>query len=78
MVNKLKKKDLPAIIGCLICNISLRKKKSSSLADKLTRFFYRKLQLAIITKCIEYNVSVILIKVIKTLAPRHGSWAPIQ
>jgi putative transposase len=34
-------------------------KKSSSLADKLSRFAYRKLQLAIVTKAIEYNVPVV-------------------
>ena len=33
-------------------------KKSSSLADKLSRFAYRRLQLAIITKAIEYNVPI--------------------
>ncbi len=32
--------------------------KSSSLADRLSRFAYHKLQLAIITKAIEYNVPV--------------------
>ncbi len=36
-------------------------RKSSSLADKLSRFAYRKLQLAIITKAIEYNVPVIFV-----------------
>ena len=36
-------------------------KKSSSLADKLSRFAYRKLQQAILTKVIEYNVPVIFI-----------------
>ncbi|MEL9908025.1 MAG: zinc ribbon domain-containing protein [Desulfurococcus sp.] len=35
--------------------------KSSSLADKLSRFAYRKLQLAIITKALEYNVPIIFI-----------------
>jgi len=35
--------------------------KSSSLADKLSRFAYRKLQLAIITKAIEYSVPVIFV-----------------
>ena len=33
-------------------------KKSSSLADKLSRFAYRRLQLAIITKAMEYNVPI--------------------
>jgi len=36
-------------------------RKSSSLADKLSRFAYRKLQLAIITKAIENNVLIIFI-----------------
>ncbi len=36
-------------------------RKSSSLADKLSRFAYRKLQLAILTKCIMYNVPVLFI-----------------
>ncbi len=36
-------------------------KKSSSLADKLSRFAYRKLQLAIITKAIEYNVPIVFV-----------------
>jgi putative transposase len=36
-------------------------RKSSSLADKLSRFAYRKLQQAILTKVIEYNVPVIFI-----------------
>ena len=36
-------------------------KKSSSLADKLSRFAYRRLQQAILTKVIEYNVPVIFI-----------------
>jgi len=36
-------------------------RKSSSLADKLSRFAYRKLQQAILTKAIEYNVPVIFI-----------------
>ncbi len=33
--------------------------KSFSLADKLSRFAYRKLQLAILTKAVEYNVPII-------------------
>ncbi len=36
-------------------------RKSSSLADKLSRFAYRKLQLAIITKAIEYGVLIIFV-----------------
>ena len=36
-------------------------RKSSSLADKLSRFAYRKLQLAITTKAIEYNVPIIFV-----------------
>ena len=35
--------------------------KSSSLADKLSRFAYRKLQVAIIAKAVEYNVPLILV-----------------
>ncbi len=35
--------------------------KSSSLADKLSRFAYHKLQQAIITKAIEYNVPIIFV-----------------
>ncbi|RLG81796.1 MAG: transposase [Thermoprotei archaeon] len=35
--------------------------KSSSLADKLSRFAYRKLQLAIMTKAIEYNVPIVFV-----------------
>lgn len=36
-------------------------RKSSSLADKLSRFAYRKLQQTIITKAVEYNVPVIYV-----------------
>ena len=35
--------------------------KSSSLADKLSRFAYRKLQHAVVTKAIEYNVPIIFV-----------------
>ena len=46
--------------------------KSSSLADKLSRFAYRKLQLAIVTKAIEYNVSLFFVnpKGTSTICPR--------
>ena len=36
-------------------------RRSSNLADKLSRFAYRKLQLAIMTKAIEYNVPIIFV-----------------
>jgi len=50
-------------------------RKSSSLADKLSRFSYRKLQLAIITKAIEYNVPIMFINPqnTSTACPRCGS-----
>ncbi|MCD6195413.1 MAG: transposase [Staphylothermus sp.] len=50
-------------------------RKSSILADKLSRFAYRKLQLAIITKAIEYNVPVILVNPMgtSTTCPRCRS-----
>ncbi len=50
-------------------------KKSSSLADKLSRFAYRKLQQAIITKAIEYNVLVVFVdpKNTSTICPRCGA-----
>lgn len=50
-------------------------RKSSSLADKLSRFAYRKLQLAIITKAIEYNVPIIFVspKGTSTTCPRCGA-----
>ena len=35
--------------------------KSKTLADKLSRFAYRKLQVAIITKAVEYNVPLMLV-----------------
>jgi len=35
--------------------------KSSSLADKLSRFAYRRLQHAVVTKAIEYNVPIIFV-----------------
>jgi len=44
-------------------------RKSSNLADKLSRFAYRKLQLAIITKAIEYNVPIVFMN------PRNTSTA---
>ncbi len=49
-------------------------RKSSSLADKLSRFAYRKLQLAIITKAVEYNVPIILVNPRNTsiTCPRCG------
>jgi putative transposase len=49
-------------------------KKSSSLADKLSRLAYRKLQLAIITKAIEHNVPVIFVNPRNTssVCPRCG------
>jgi len=49
-------------------------RKSSSLVDKLSRFAYRKLQLAIMTKAIEYNVPIIFInpKDTSTTCPRCG------
>jgi len=37
-------------------------RKSSILADKLSRFAYRKLQLAITTKTLEYNVPIIFVE----------------
>ncbi len=50
-------------------------RKSSSLADKLSRFAYRKLQQAIITKAVEYNVLVLFIdpKNTSTVCPRCGA-----
>ena len=36
-------------------------RKSSSLADRLSRFAYRKLQQAIITKAVEYNVPILFV-----------------
>ncbi|MCE4621534.1 MAG: RNA-guided endonuclease TnpB family protein [Desulfurococcales archaeon] len=36
-------------------------RKSSNTADKLSRFAYRKLQLAIMTKAVEYNVPIIFV-----------------
>ncbi len=50
-------------------------KKSSSLADKLSRFAYRKLQLAIITKAVEYNVPIIFVnpRNTSTTCPRCGA-----
>ena len=49
--------------------------KSSSLADKLSRFAYRKLQLAIITKAIEYNVPIMFVdpKNTSSMCPRCGA-----
>jgi putative transposase len=49
-------------------------RKSSSLADRLSRFAYRKLQLAIITKAIEYNVPIIFVNPRNTssICPRCG------
>ena len=35
--------------------------KSKTLADKLSRFAYRKLQSAIMTKAIEHNVPIVLV-----------------
>ena len=50
-------------------------RKSSSLADKLSRFAYRKLELAIISKAREYNVPIIFIdpRNTSTMCPRCGS-----
>jgi len=50
-------------------------RKSSSLADRLSRFAYRKLQLAIISKAIEYNVPMIFVNPwsTSTTCPRCGS-----
>ncbi len=49
-------------------------RKSSSLADKLSRFAYHKLQQAIMTKAIEYNVPVVFIDPRDTsiVCPRCG------
>jgi len=49
--------------------------KSSRLASKLSRFAYRKLQLAIMTKAVEYSVPIIFInpKSTSTMCPRCGS-----
>ena len=49
--------------------------KSSSLADKLSRFAYRKLQQVIMTKAVEYNVPVIFVnpKDTSTICPRCGA-----
>ncbi len=49
-------------------------RKSSSLADKLSRFAYRKLQHAIITKAIEYNVPIVFVNPRNTSStcPRCG------
>ncbi len=50
-------------------------KKSSGLADKLSRFAYHKLQQAIMTKAIEYNVPIIFIdpKNTSIMCPRCGA-----
>ncbi len=47
-------------------------RKSSSLADKLSRFAYHKLQQAILTKAVEYNVPIVFIdpKNTSTMCPR--------
>jgi len=49
--------------------------KSSSLADKLSRFAYRKLQLAIMTKAIEHNVPIVFVnpKGTSSTCPRCGT-----
>ena len=49
--------------------------KSKTLADKLSRFAYRKLQLAIITKAVEYNVPIVFINPRNTssVCPRCGA-----
>jgi len=49
--------------------------KSSSLANKLSRFGYRKLQLAIITKAIEYNVPIVFVnpKNTSSTCPKCGA-----
>ena len=50
-------------------------KKSSTLADKLSRFAYHKLRIAIITKAVEYNVPVIYVnpKYTSSICPRYGA-----
>ncbi len=50
-------------------------RKSPTLADKLSRFAYRRLQQAIITKAVEHNVPVILVdpRNTSTLCPKCGS-----
>ena len=50
-------------------------KKSSSLADKLSHFAYRRLQLAIITKAIEYNVPIVFVnpRGTSSTCPRCGA-----
>ena len=50
-------------------------RKSKTLADKLSRFAYRKLQLAIITKTIEYNVPIIFVnpRGTSTMCPNCGA-----
>ncbi len=50
-------------------------KKSSTLADKLSRFAYRKLQQAIITKAVEYDVPIIFVnpRNTSTTCPRCGT-----
>jgi len=49
-------------------------RKSSSLADRLSRFAYRKLQLAIITKAVEYSVPILFVnpKNTSSRCPRCG------
>ncbi len=49
--------------------------KSHSLTDKLSRFAYRKLQLAIMTKAIEYNVPIMFVdpRSTSTTCPRCGA-----
>jgi len=50
-------------------------RKSSSLADKLSRLAYRKLESAIITKAIEYNVPIIFVdpKNTSSMCPKCGA-----
>ncbi len=50
-------------------------KKSSSIADRLSRFSYRKLQTAIMAKAIEYNVPIMFVnpKNTSSLCPRCGA-----
>ncbi len=60
------------LLGKLWFNSS---QKSPSLADKLSRFAYRRLQLAIITKAMEYNVPIVFVNPRDTSStcPRCGA-----
>jgi len=74
-VLKAKKQKKAVVLEDLTNLWKYKSRQGKTLADKLSRFAYKKLQQAIITKAIEYNIPVLLVdpKDTSRMCPRCGT-----